>query len=46
MNAFFEFLKWLIKVSLAASALIVVATVAFIFGFVSKRRARKEVGND
>lgn len=46
MNAFFEFLKWLIKVSLAASAIVIVAVFAFIFGFVSKRRARKEASDD
>ena len=46
MNAFFEFLKWLIKVSLAASALIIVAAAALVFGFVSKRRARKEASDD
>lgn len=46
MNAFFEFLKWFIKLSLAAFAITVVAVAAFIFGFVSKRRARKEADND
>ena len=46
MNAFFEFMKWLIKVSLAACAVIVVAAVALVFSFVSKRRTKKEVAND
>lgn len=32
MNAFFEFLKWLIKISLAASAVVVALIAAFIIG--------------
>lgn len=44
MNAFFEFLKWFIKLSLAATALIIAAVAALVF--LSKRRARKEVTND
>jgi ABC-type sugar transport system permease subunit len=46
MNAFFEFIKWFIKLSLAAAAIVLVTVIAFVFGFVSKRRARKEVSND
>lgn len=46
MNAFFEFVKWFIKLSLAAFAIAVVAVAAFIFGFMSKRRVKKEVSND
>lgn len=32
MNAFFEFLKWFIKVSLVLSAAVVALVVAFILG--------------
>jgi hypothetical protein len=46
MNAFFEFIKWFIKISLAAAVITVVAIVAFVFGFVSKRRAAKQVSDD
>lgn len=46
MNAFFEFMKWFIKLSLAATAIMAAVIVAFILGLKSKRRARKEVHND
>ena len=32
MNAFFDFLKWSIKVSLAASAILIALIAAFIIG--------------
>ena len=46
MNAFFEFLKWFIKLSLAATAIVFAVVVAFILGVRSKRRAKREVIND
>jgi ABC-type dipeptide/oligopeptide/nickel transport system permease component len=42
MSAFFDFIKWLIKLSLAAAAVVIAVIVAFILGIVSKRRAKKE----
>lgn len=46
MNAFFEFIKWFIKLSLAATAIMAAVTVAFILGFKAKRQARKEASDD
>lgn len=46
MNAFFEFLKWFIKLSLAATAIVTAVIVAFILGVRSKRRVRREASND
>ena len=46
MNSFFEFLKWFIKLSLAASAIVFMVVVAFILGVRSKRRARREATNE
>jgi len=46
MNAFFEFLKWFIKLLLATCAIVFAVVFAFILGVKSKRRARREVAND
>jgi ABC-type dipeptide/oligopeptide/nickel transport system permease component len=46
MNAFFEFLKWFIKLSLAATAITFAVIAAFVLGLAAKRRARKAVSDD
>lgn len=46
MNAFFEFLKWFIKLSLAAFVFTAAVVAAFVLGVKSKRRARREAIND
>jgi len=46
MNAFFEFLKWLIKVTLVVGVVFFAAIAGVVYKLVSKRKAEKEEAND
>lgn len=46
MNAFFEFLKWFIKVSLIATVAIGAMVIAFVLGRKSVKPAKIESSDD